>query len=81
MWEPIIPGNPQQNGSAERLGQPLLRKASAMLKERNINIKYWPEMIRTVNYLRNRQPVTDKSMTPFEANYGRQSQLGHICCI
>lgn len=33
IWEPIIPGNPQQNGSAERLGQTLLRKASAMLKE------------------------------------------------
>ncbi len=78
MWEPIIPGNTQQNGSAERLGQTLLRKASAILKEGNINIKYWPEMIRTANYLRNRQPVIGKSMTPFEASYGRRPQLGHL---
>ena len=78
VWEPIIPGNPQQNGSAERLGQTLLRKASAMLKESNLDIKYWPEMIRTANYLRNRQPVTGKSMTPFEASYGRRPQLGHL---
>lgn len=52
-----------------------------MLKESNLDIKYWPEMIGTANYLRNRQPVTGKSMTPFEASYGRRPQLGHLCRI
>ncbi len=35
-------------------------------------------MIRTANYLRNRQTVTGKSMTPFEANYCCRPQLGHL---
>lgn len=73
-----MPGNPQQNGSAERLGQTLHRKAATMLKESNLDIKYWPEMFRTANYLRNHQPVTGKSITPFEASYGRPPQLGHL---
>ncbi len=81
MWKFIIPGNRQQNGSAERLDPTLLRKASAILKKGIINIKYWPEMIRTANYLRNRQPDTGKSMTPFEASYSRRPQLGHLCRI
>lgn len=33
MWEPIILGNLQQNGSAKWLGQTLLQKASGMLKK------------------------------------------------
>ena len=78
MWEPIIPGNSQQNGSTEGLGQTLLCKASAILKEGNINIKYRPEMIRTTNYLRNCQLVTGKSITPFEASYGCRPQLGYL---
>ncbi len=36
-------------------------------------------MIRTSSYFRNRQPVTSKSMTPFEASYSRRPQLGHLC--
>ena len=81
VWEPIILGNLKQNGSAEKLGQTLLSKASAILKESNLDIKYWPEMICTSNYLRNRQPITCKFMTPFEARYVYRPQLGHLCHI
>ena len=49
-----------------------------MLKESNLAIKYWPEMIRTANYLRNRQPVLGKSITPFEASYVCRPQLGYL---
>ena len=49
-----------------------------MLKDSDLDIKYWPEMICTANYLRNCQPVIDKSITPFEASYGRHPQLGHL---
>ncbi len=62
------------------MDQTLLQKASVMLKESNLDIKYWPEMIRTANYLRNRQPVLGKSITPFEASYGRRFQLDHLRC-
>ena len=38
-------------------------------------------MICNAKYLRTRQPVTGKSMTPFEASYGHRPQLGHPRCI
>ena len=38
-------------------------------------------MIRTANYLPNRQPDLGKSITPFEASYCRWPQLGHLCRI
>ena len=63
------------------MGQTILRKASAMLKESNLDIKYWPEMICIANYLRNRQPVLGKSITLFEASYSRWPELAHLRCI
>ena len=38
-------------------------------------------MICTSNYLRNCQLVLGKSITPFEASYGRRPQLSHLCHI
>ncbi len=35
-------------------------------------------MICTSNYLQNRQLVLGKSITPFEASYGRRPQLSHL---
>lgn len=39
-WEPFIPGNPQMNGTAERLGQTLHRKACTMQKDSGISMFY-----------------------------------------
>lgn len=66
------------NGKAERLGQTLHQKASTMLKDSGLSIIYWPELISTANSLRNRQPVTGREVTPYEANIGRKPQLGHL---
>ena len=75
--EPTTAGNPQMNGSAERLNQTIMRKANTFLKDNNIAIKWWPELVFAANHLRNVCPVTglvDKSgkpITPFEASTGR----------
>lgn len=78
VWEPIVPGNPQMNGAAERLGQTLHKMASTMLKDSGFNLRYWPELVLTANYFRNRGPVVGRSLTPYEADTGHKSLLGHL---
>ena len=51
--EPITAGNPQMNGSAERLNQILMRKANIFLKDNDIAVKWWPELVHAVNHFRN----------------------------
>ena len=77
-FEPTVPGNPQQNGTAERLGQTLIAKASPMIKGAGIHAKYWPEAVRTANYLRIRSPMAKIGMTPYEAWEGVKPELSHI---
>ena len=58
-------------GEAERLGQTLHRRANALLKDSDFAIRYWPELILTANYLRNREPVVGHDIIPVEADTGR----------
>lgn len=81
QWEPTVPGTPQQNGAAERLGQTLMRKASTMLQDAGLSNRYWDEMVRTANYLQNRSPVASKSITPYEARTGAKPNLKHLQVI
>ncbi len=69
IWEPIILGNQQQNGSAEGLSQTLLQKTPTIFENNDLDVKYWPKMIYTTNYLRNCQIILNKSFTLFEASY------------
>ena len=78
IWEATVPGNPQMNGAAERLGQTLHGMASAMLKESNLPMKYWSELILTSNYLRNRLPVVGRAITPYEARTKHKPCLQHL---
>lgn len=78
IWEPIVPGNPQMNGTAERLGQTLHKMASTMLKDSGFELRYWPELVLTANYLRNRGPVVGRNLTPYEADTGHKPILGHL---
>lgn len=45
-WELSIPGYPQMNGTAERLGQTLYKKASTMPKNSGISMFYWLKLIQ-----------------------------------
>ncbi len=51
---------------------------NAVLKDSGFAIRYWPELILTANYLRNREPVVGRDITPFEADTGRPLSLGHL---
>ena len=52
-----------------------------MLKESNLPEKYWSEMVRTANYLRNREPVTSLKITPFEAYTGSPPDVTNLRSI
>ena len=81
VWKPIVPRNPQINGAAQYLGQTLYKIASTMLKNFGFDLRYWPKLMLTANYLQNRRPVVGRSLTPYEANTGHKPLLGHLCRI
>ncbi len=49
-----------------------------MLQGSQLPVKYWSEFARTANYLRNRQPVTGRDVTPFEALTGHPPNVSHL---
>lgn len=77
-WEATVPGNPQMNGAAERLGQTLYGIVNAMLKESGLPLKYWSELILTSNYLRNRLPVVGRTITPYDVRTKHKPNLQHL---
>lgn len=63
------------NSAAERLGQTLHKMASIMLKDSGFDLRYWPKLVLTANYLQNRRPVVGRSLTPYEAGTGHKPSL------
>ena len=70
----------QSNGATERLFKSLLDKAWPTLRSSGVHERYWPEIYRTINYLRNRSPssVLEGQITPYEVWYGDKPSLQHI---
>ncbi len=68
-----VPGNPQQNGKAERLNGVLIQIATAMLIDSQLCRRFWEDALRTANYVHNRVPHhgNDKKI-PFEIFYGKK---------
>ena len=66
------------NGASERLGQTLMAKAHPMMANSGIPTEYWPEAVRTANYLRNQSPNTRLGTTPYEKDHGKKPDLSHV---
>jgi len=49
-----VPGNPRQNGRAERLNGVLIQIATAMLLDSQLCRRFWKDALRTANYVHNR---------------------------
>jgi hypothetical protein len=73
-----VPGNPQQNGAAEKFGHILWSRAKALLKHSGLQWHYWPEVVRTANYIRMRTPHFKVQTTPFRSWYGRDPHYRHL---
>lgn len=54
------------NKVAKHLNQTLYNIASTILKESNLPIKYWSELILIFNYLRNQLSVIGYAIIPYE---------------
>ena len=60
------PYTPELNGVAERLNQTLITKVRAMKTQSGVPWKYWVEMIRTANTIRNSLPTQKlQNTTPY----------------
>jgi hypothetical protein len=73
-----VPGNPQQNGAAEKFGHILWSKAKTFLKLSGLPWEYWPEMVRTANYVRLRTPQSRLQTTPYRAWHGHDPHYRHM---
>ncbi len=77
-WESIVSKTSKQNEIVERLRQTLMSMISIMLKDVDLNDKWWIELIKTVNYFRNRSSMTNKSIIFFEIDTKRKFFFAHF---
>jgi hypothetical protein len=68
-WKSIVSKTSKQNKVVERLKQILMSMINIMLKDVDLNDKWWIELIKTINYLRNRSSMTNKSIIFFEVRH------------
>jgi len=68
-----VPGNPQQNGRAERLNGVLIQIATAMLIDSQLCRRFWEDALKTANYVHNRVPHHgNNNKIPFEVFYEKK---------
>jgi hypothetical protein len=65
-WKLIVLKTLKQNEIVKRLKQILMSMINIMLKNVDLNDKWWIELIKTINYLRNRFSMINRSITSFE---------------
>jgi hypothetical protein len=77
-WESIVSKTSKQNEIVKRLKQILMSMINIMLKNVDLNDKWWIELIKTINYLRNRFSMINRSITSFEIDTRRKSYFVHL---
>jgi hypothetical protein len=65
----------QQNGGAEVFNRITMDKLHTTLLSAQIEKKWWPEVLRAANYLRNRSPSVVINKTPYEAWYNQPKKV------
>ena len=68
----------QQNGAAEVLNAIIMDKLHPTMTSSGLDLKYWPGVVKTVAYLRNRSPSSVIKKTPYEAWFGVKPNLSNI---
>jgi hypothetical protein len=71
-WESIVSKTSKQNEVVERLKQILMSMINIMLKNVDLNNKWWIELITTFIYFRNRSSMINKSIILFEVDTKRK---------
>ena len=77
--EPCPPYVHQLNGVAERFNRSAMDIGRCLLREAKIPLKYWPEIIKTVSYLKNRTIAnSNENKTPFETFFGIKPNVKNL---
>jgi GAG-pre-integrase domain/Integrase core domain len=74
-----MPGDPQQNGVAERRNRTLMDMVRSMICNTILPEYLWSEALKTVTHVLNRVPNKSVPTTPYELWTGRKPQLGYLC--
>jgi hypothetical protein len=77
-WKSIVLKISKQNEIVERLKQIFMSMINIMLKNVNLNDKWWMKLIKTINYFRNRFSMTNKSMIFYEIDTKKKSFFSHL---
>jgi hypothetical protein len=68
----------QMNGTAGRINLTLEEKLLPTLISSELALKWWLEVLRTINYLRNISPCARLNKTPFGAAFGKVPDPSHL---
>jgi hypothetical protein len=74
----FMPGEPQQNGVAERRNRTLMYMVKSMLSYSTLPIGLWMEALKTVIHILNRVPSKSVSKILYELWTGHKSSLNYI---
>jgi hypothetical protein len=77
QWKSIVSEISKQNEIVECLKQILMSMISIMLKNVDLNEKWWIELIKTINYLRNRFSMINRTMIFYEIDT-KKSFFAHL---
>lgn len=76
---PCPPYVHELNGVAERYNRSVMDIARCLMREAKIHRRYWPEVIKTAAYLKNRTIAnTAENKTPYEIFFGIKPNVGHL---
>jgi hypothetical protein len=78
QWKSIVSRTSKQNEIVERLKQILMLMINIMFKNVDLNDKWWIELIKTINYLKNRFSMTNKTIIFYEIDTRKKSFLAHL---
>src|SRR3954469_15746239 len=73
-----MPGEPQQNGVAERRNRTLMDMVRSMMSYSTLPLGLWMEALKTAIHILNRVPSKSVPKTPYELWTGRVPSLHHL---
>jgi len=72
------PGEPQQNGVAERRNRTLMDMVRSMLSHSTLPVNLWMEALKTAAHILNRVPSKSVPKTPYELWTGKKPTLNYF---
>ena len=73
-----MPGEPQQNGVAERRNRTLMDMVRSMLSHSSLPVSLWIEALKTAVHILNRVPTKSAPKTPYELWTERKLTLNYL---